>query len=63
MKPRTRSSAAARGEAGAAGSQRLQARKPAAVAAAASSKNLTWRRSGRRDGQLGRQKTPVERTA
>jgi hypothetical protein len=40
------------------GSQRRQARNPAASAAATPSKKRVLRRSGRREGQPGRQNTP-----
>ena len=45
------------------GAQRRQARKPAASARAGVGKKLTFLRSGRREGQEGRQKTPVDLTA
>src|SRR5262245_48100632 len=44
------------------GRQRLHGRKPAARAAAIDSKNETFSRLGSREGQPGRQKTPVVRT-
>jgi hypothetical protein len=44
------------------GRQRLQARRPAARAAAAVAKNRTLRRCGVVAGQLGRQKMRVVRT-
>ena len=45
------------------GSQRLQARKPAASASGGERKNRTFLRSGRGDGQAGRQYTPMVVTA
>ena len=45
------------------GSQRLQARKPASSAASTVGKKRTLRRSGRGDGQPGRQYTPIVVTA
>ena len=45
------------------GSQRLQARKPAASASPQLRKNRTFLRSGRGDGQPGRQNTPMVVTA
>ena len=45
------------------GSQRLQARKPAASASAGLRKKRTFLRSGRGEGQPGRQYTPIVVTA
>jgi hypothetical protein len=45
------------------GRQRLQARKPAASAAAPSAKKRTFSRRGARDAHDGLQYTPVVRTA
>jgi hypothetical protein len=45
------------------GVQRRQARKPPASAWAVVAKNSTFSRRGRRDGHVGRQYTPVVRTA
>lgn len=44
------------------GRHRLQGRNPAAMASPAEGKNCTRSRRGGREGQEGRQKTPVEVT-
>jgi hypothetical protein len=52
-----------RGDVARSGWQRRHARKPARAAAAALPKNSTFSGFGRREGQVGRQKTPVVFTA